>query len=106
MRGQSFVLSILYLPRKCTKFKQTLLSGQFWIDRPQANNDNSKLTLWISFSRKLKTFQESILDQTEKNQATSFNRIQDGAWLKSSCVQNLKFPNVPYVGSFQLSAMF
>ena len=29
--------------------------------------------------------------QIEWSQSVNFNRIQDGAWLKSSCVYNLKF---------------
>ena len=44
--------------------------------------------------------------QIEWLQSTNFNRIQDGAWLESSCVQSLKFQNVPYLGFFQSSAVF
>ena len=32
--------------------------------------------------------------QIEWSQSTSFNRIKDGAWLKSGCVKNLKLRNV------------
>ena len=33
-------------------------------------------------------------------QYRNFNRIQDGVGLKSSCVQKLKFQNVPYFRFF------
>ena len=43
--------------------------------------------------------------QIEWSQSSNFNRIQDGGWLKSSCVKSLKFHNVPYLGFVQFSAV-
>ena len=37
----------------------------------------------------------------EQSRPTNFNRIQNGAWLKSSCVQNLKFPKPSNLGFVQ-----
>ena len=40
------------------------------------------------------------IGQIEWSQSTNFNGVQDGARFKPSCVQNLKFQNVPYLEFF------
>ena len=48
----------------------------------------------------------TVSKRIEQSQSTNFNKIQDDAWLNSSCVYNQKFQNVPYLEFSQFSAMF
>ena len=49
-------------------------------------------------------FEKLAPNIVSEGQSTNLNTIQDVTWLKSNCVYNLKFQNVPYLSfcSFQL----
>ena len=70
---------------------------------------NGKIEVFLSFLLSYISLAGSVTianGQIEWSQSTNFNRIQDGAWHKSSYVKNPKFRKLSNLGFSQVSAMF